>query len=123
MHADNPKSAPECAVSPSMPNRSILRRIGTAILAIGLAILVYGAAGFWLINALPPNGGANGRLPSLYVMGMGIVVTLLGLATRGLRFRAKGVPLGDESATGIPTIYGILLFVAILIALIVVISR
>ena len=103
--------------------RGVSRKIGTAILVLGLLILTYGAVGFWLINTLPPNGGAYGRLPSLYVTGVGIVVSVVGLAARGLRFGREDNRSSEGSRKGIPTIYGILGLVAILIILVFVISR
>jgi hypothetical protein len=93
---------------------------GMAILGAGLAILAYGAVGFWLINTLPPNGGANGRLPSLYVMGAGMVVAVVGLVVRDIR---AGGESQEGARRGIPASYGILGLLAILIILFLVISR
>src|SRR5262245_25130696 len=101
------------------PIRDVRRKVGMGILAAGLAILAYGAVGFWVINALPPNGGASGRLPSIYIMGAGIVVAVVGLAVRDFR----GGKSQEGSKQGIPAIYGIFGIVAMLIVLNFVISR
>ena len=89
-----------------------------AVLATGLVVLAYGAVGFWIINTLPPNGGASGRLPSLYVMGAGIVLSVVGLVARDFRDGR----ISQEDTQGIPASYGILGLVAILIILFFVIS-
>jgi hypothetical protein len=123
MDVDSPHSGLEGEPRASIPNRHVLRKIGTVVLAVGLAMLAYGAVAFWLINALPPNGGANGRLPSLYVMGIGIAVAIVGLIARGLRFGGKDDRNGQELRKGIPASYGILLLIAIIILLVFVISR
>lgn len=123
MRDDNPYRASEEDAVPSTPTRHVLRNIGTAILTVGLAILAYGAIGFWFINSLPPNGGASGRLPSLYVMAVGIVVAVVGLIARDLRIGRHVNPHDEVSRKGIPTSYGILGLLAIVIVVIFVISR
>jgi hypothetical protein len=97
--------------------------IGTLVLAAGLICLAHGAVGFWVIKSLPPNGGASGRLPSLYVMGAGISVAFVGLTVRGLRFSKNDGKSDKASPKGIPTLYGIIILFGILALLIFVISR
>ena len=123
MNPDNPYEAPNKMSSTTSQRRRILIAIGTGILLFGLAVLAYGATAFWLINSLPPNGGANGRLPSLYVMGIGIVVAVIGLIARDLRVGNKGNASADVASKEIPTSYGILFFIVILIIFFVVVSR
>jgi hypothetical protein len=101
----------------------MLNKIGTAILAAGLALLSYGAAGFWLINALPPNGGIYGRLPSIYVICAGSVIAVAGLSMRGLRFGKRGDLPGSGSSKRIPAAYGIVVLVALVAALFIAILR
>jgi hypothetical protein len=103
--------------------RQILRAIGTWILNVGLAALAYGALAFWIIPILPPNGGVNGRLPSLFVMLAGIVATLVGMVLRGVQLPWR--PSGQRTPTrkALPTSVGFLLILAIVIAVIVAISR
>jgi hypothetical protein len=102
--------------------RSIARTIGTAVLVAGLLLSAYGAVAFWLIQRLPPNGGASGRLPSLYVMGVGLAVSFIGLMARDLRFIGKRNPASASSQKAIPTSLGIFLILAIVIAAIAAIS-
>ena len=83
-------------------------------------MLTYGATAFWLINSLPPNSG-DSRLPSLYVMGLGFVITMAGLAIRSLRSDPNKPTSLDEKA--IPTRYGMIGLVAIIALLIFIISR
>jgi hypothetical protein len=123
MNADNPYEAPEDTVAGSTPARHVSKIIGTCVLVAGSAILAYGATAFWLIKTLPPNGGANGRLPSLYVMGAGIVVAVLGLVARDLRVSRKEDRSAGVSRNGIPASYGILILLAIMIIFFVVVSR
>ena len=123
MNADNPYEAPKDEVAARTPTRSVSRMIGTGVLVAGLAILAYGATAFWLINALPPNGGANGRLPSLYVMGAGISIAVVGLVARDLRLGRKDYQSTRVSRKGIPASYGILVLLAIVIILFFLISR
>jgi hypothetical protein len=121
MNSDNPYETPGEIASAGAPSRRSSKTLGTTLLLIGLAILVYGAIAFWLINSLPPNGGGKGRLPSLYVMGMGIVITLLGLAVRGLRGGKKG--LADKTGKGIRTSHGVLILIATVIVFILIFSQ
>ena len=109
-------------VRKSSYNRGILQTIGTVILLAGAAILAYGAAGFWLMPTLPPNGGVNGRLPSLYVLAGGMAVAFVGLVVRGFRVGSQNT-IRANSRQGIPALYGILALVAILILFIWVVSR
>ena len=66
----------------------MMTKVGSVILAIGIAALCYGALAFWVLPGLPPNGGNSGRLPSLYILFAGVALTLVGLAVRGLRTSA-----------------------------------
>ena len=85
--------------------QGVRKKYGTAILGAGIAVLAYGAVGFWIIKTLPPNGGPTGRLPSLYAMGGGILITIAGLVMRDYRGGSKS----QEGVRGkIPTSYGIL---------------
>ncbi len=104
MNSNDPQEASENKAMASTPTRRFLRTIGTGILGVGLTLLSYGAVGCWLIKSLPPISLGSGRLPSLYVMGVGIVLTVIGLATRDLRVsRSAG-----KSEKEIPTSYGVL---------------
>ncbi len=62
----------------------MIRMIGTVILLIGLAVTAYGAVAFFLVQSLPPNGGPNGRLPSVYILFGGMAGMFLGMVVRGL---------------------------------------
>ena len=100
-----------------------VQAIGTAVLIGGVVTLAYGALAFWVFPFLPPNGGVNGRLPSLYTLGIGIVATLVGLALRGLRSSRASASEAERPSKGIPTGIGILVLIAIIIAVFVAISR
>ena len=89
------------------------------MLTAGLGLLAYGAIAFWLIQTLPPNGPGRGRLPSVYVMGAGIVIAFLGLIVRDLRIRRK---TKDASPKGISTSFGILILLGMVIIFILVVS-
>jgi len=106
--------------TPTSGTRRIAKMVGTAVLGVGLAVLAYGAVAFWLIQALPPNS-VGSRLPSLYVMAAGIVVSLAGLVLRG--FDRNDNRATDAPKKGIPTSLGILVLLAIIIAAIVAISQ
>lgn len=123
MCSDNSRNVSVNDSQASTSCRYVLRRIGTAVLVAGLAVLAYGAVAFWLINNLPPNGGAWGRLPSVYVMGVGMVVALFGLTAREFRFRRKVDSSGKVTCRGIPTWLGVLVFLVIAALLVFVISR
>lgn len=90
-------------------------KIGAGVLILGLMVLAYGAVGFWLINNLPPNGGAQGRLPSLYVMGIGIVLSTIGLSIRGFRLSQNDNEASRGASKGVPSSVGILILIAILV--------
>jgi len=89
----------------------------------GLIVLAYGVMAFWLLPSLPPNGGAYGRLPSLYLMLSGIVTNLIGLAARSYDSSPKTNTPSSEAGRGIPSRYGLLLLVLIIIILSIVVSR
>jgi CDP-diglyceride synthetase len=66
------------------PFGAIMRdNIGKFVLAFGTVTLIYGVTAFWLLPNLPPNNPVTGRLPCLYVIGVGIVATVMGLALKG----------------------------------------
>ncbi|MBN1911213.1 MAG: hypothetical protein JW818_15820 [Pirellulales bacterium] len=115
MSSDNPFKTPKEDSSSSTPSRRPSNVLGTGILLVGLSVVAYGAVAFWLIQSLPPNGGGNGRLPSLYVMGVGIVVAVVGLIARDFRVGRKAKGSTSEARKGIPTVYGIIGLLAILI--------
>ena len=60
-------------------------KLGTGILLFGVVVLAYGAFAFFVNNNLPPNGAAQGRLPSLYLLFAGMAAMLVGTILRGLR--------------------------------------
>lgn len=122
MNANNPYESSETPAEHSSPPRPLRKTAGTAILIIGLMILAYGATAFWLLNFLPPNGGPTGRLPSLYVIGVGIITAIVGLVVRDLR-GGRGSRSTNDARHGIPTSYGIMGIVVVVILLIFVISR
>jgi hypothetical protein len=107
---------------PEGRGRRTTKIVGAAILAAGLICLVYGAVAFWLVQTLPPNGGPTGRLPSAYVMGVGMVIAILGLAIRDLRLVGGAKQRDGAPAKGIPTGVGLLLLAAMVIAMIIAIS-
>ncbi|AMV34945.1 hypothetical protein VN12_22655 [Pirellula sp. SH-Sr6A] len=107
----------------SKNNRSATRSIGTGLFLTGLAILAYGAIAFWIIKSLPPNGGPTGRLPSLYVIGVGIVAVLAGLAVRDLRTRHKNSVSTEGEKKSIPTSVGLLILALMLVLFFVVVSQ
>lgn len=63
----------------------MVRKAGTVILLLGVTATLYAACAFFLLQTLPPNDAMNGRLPSLYLLLIGMAVILLGTAIRGLR--------------------------------------
>ena len=123
MNSGNPYESPEDHATETRPAPHRPRAIGTVVLVAGLVILAYGAVAFWLVNSLPPNGGVQGRLPSVYVMGVGLVVAVAGLIARDFRAGGKSTSPTHSSPMGIPALYGILGLVAIMVVLFLVISR
>lgn len=123
MNSPNPYETTDRATAAPVPKRRLSRLVGAIVLAVGLIVLAYGVTAFWLLTSLPPNGGAYGRLPSLYLMLGGIVTTLIGLATRP----SAGRPANYDSSSGaFPSIrsrYGLLLILLIIIILFGVVSR
>src|SRR5262245_29849594 len=101
----------------------LAKAIGTSVLVLGLATLAYGALAFWVFPLLPPNGGVNGRLPSLYVMGAGIIAAVVGLTLRGWDSESRSEETAHVSRKSIPTGIGIAILFAIVVAVFVVISR
>jgi hypothetical protein len=100
----------------------MIKTPGGAILALGLLVLVYGIVACWRVPSLPPNGGPRGRLPSLYMIGVGIVITIAGLAARGGSRRGGSDPAAP-APRGIPAASGIVILLAILGGLFFLVSR
>jgi hypothetical protein len=115
---ENPYQSPQADTAREARRnpKTITTRIGTAILVLGLVALAYGAFTFWVMPSLPPNTAWSGRLPSLYCMGAGIFVTLIGLTLNSIQSST------NKGAT-VPTSLGILVLVAIVIAFFFVVSR
>lgn len=86
---NNPFDSPQSVGGKAAAGKSGAWKAGSAILLMGLALLVYGAIAFWVAPWLPPNGGPSGRLPSVYLLGAGVVVALAGMAVRDLRVGKK----------------------------------
>lgn len=82
-----PATRQDGAANASKQGAHKVRKLGTVILVLGVAVLVYGALAFFLVRSLPPNGGSAGRLPSLYVLFVGMGIMLFGAVVRGLRIR------------------------------------
>lgn len=122
MNSNNPYESPTPAPSPPSPTSKKLRLLATCVMVLSLALLAYGAVGFWLVPSLPPNGGVNGRLPSVYVMGVGILATMVGLVLRSL---ASPTAAEDSSGTKKTFLsrYGLVLLIVIMIVVGFVISR
>ena len=95
MDTNKPENTSESDARATNPIQTILRKIGMVVFIVGVVFLTYGAVAFWLINSLPPNGGANGRLPSLYLMAVGMIVTLIGLSVRGLPFGRQNAQISN----------------------------
>src|SRR4051812_45357860 len=112
--AENPYESPQAAPESRRSSFAIANSAATTIVVLGLAALAYGALGFWIVPALPPNSGWSGRLPSLYVMGGGMLAAVAGLATKSL-----AAPTAAKGA--VPTGVGLLVIAAV-IALIVAIA-
>lgn len=122
--ATNPYAPPtsEDDGPPKGPGRRVAKTVGAVILAAGLICLLYGAVAFWLVQTLPPNGGPTGRLPSVYVMGTGMVIAMIGLAVRDLRLAGGAKQQDGTPSKGIPTGVGLLLIAAMVLALIIAVS-
>ena len=125
MNTPNPYQPPDQNVSQPPSKRRVPQVIGIATLMIGLIVLGYGVVGFWLIPSLPPNGGIYGRIPSVSVMVAGMVTSLLGLMVRDFASRKLNShsPNPTREKSGIPTRYGLILILTIVIIFIVVIAR
>ena len=88
---ENPYRAPETpqeSAHSGPPVKAVtttIQKIGTAILLVGVIVEAYGAVAFFINTSLPPNGGASSRLPSLYVLFVGMGAMLLGVIVRGIR--------------------------------------
>jgi hypothetical protein len=117
MTEDNPynpyEASKETHLFANEPPSIGLKFAGGVVLLIGIILLGYGAAAFWWKPTLPPNNREFGRLPSVYVMGGGIAVSLIGLVMRTLgRGKSSQVAVQSKNQT---SVFGILLLVAILI--------
>ncbi len=117
MSDSNPYETQAGSTSTS-PAKTGLSLLGRLVLGVGLIALGYGGVAFWLLTNLPPNT-TDSRLPSLYVMGAGVVVTLVGLVLRGIAVPNKT----DSGRTGVPSWLGILILLAILAGFFAVVSR
>lgn len=95
MTTENPYESPSEHFTNGRPRQGF-KKLGTILLVVGIASLAYGAIGFWVVKSLPPNG-ASGRLPSVYVMGVGIVITLVGSTIRDFRVSGKKKPVPDQA--------------------------
>lgn len=68
----------------------MVKKIFTTLLIATILVTAYGAVAFFLVQTLPPNGGTNGRLPSLYIMLGGIIGMLVGAAGRNFKMSSRG---------------------------------
>lgn len=118
--SDNPYASPTASSDPSLGARrwSALKVLGTICLVVGLLGLVYGIVACFVIS-LPPNNPVSGRLPSIYIMGAGGVLSVIGFAMRDLRIAARS----GVAPKGVSSGVGILILVAILIGMFVWIAR
>lgn len=108
---ENPYKASSTEAPHSSLRMNLRRGIGTGVLVMGLLVLAYGAIALWIIPILPPNEPTTGRLNSLYVLGAGMIISLIGLAVRETRRSTRTVDGSPES--GVKTSVGLLvLFVA-----------
>ncbi len=119
---NDPQTSERYGLKTPPPTRRVLQLTGKFVLVIGGLILAYAAAAFWLFNELPPNDAIHGRLPSLYLMGAGIVIVVVGLIASDQRVNRRDKSPNEGSRKVIPTSYGIIGLVAILIILFFVIS-
>ncbi|MDZ7618795.1 MAG: hypothetical protein U1E05_17455, partial [Patescibacteria group bacterium] len=78
----------------------------------------YGAVACFLIS-LPLTGLLGGRLPSIYIMGAGGILSVVGFAMRDLRIDARS----GSAPKGVSSGFGILILVAIAIGMFVWIAR
>ncbi len=111
---ENPYDSPKPDANYPASRLGMRRKVGTGVLVVGIATLAYGAIAFWIIPALPPNELTTGRFNSLYVLGAGMITSLIGLAIRETRIRSKVT--ADSAGKGISTGVGLLvLFVVVII--------
>ena len=92
---------------------------GYIIQGIGVFIIAYGALAFFVFHGLPPNGGQQGRLPCIYLMGFGVVVFFIGAVLSS--FSNKGARNADKPR-GVPAGVGITIILLIVIAFILAIT-
>ena len=119
--SDNPYAAPVSTSASSCGQRwwSAFKVLGTICLAVGLLQLVYGALACFVIRNLPPNNAVSGRLPSIYIMGLGGILSVIGLAMRDLRIG----PQSGAGSKGVSSRIGFVILVAMVIGMFVWIAR
>lgn len=91
---------------------------GDILLWAGMLALTYGAVACFVIN-LPPNNPVSGRLPSIYIMAAGSVLSLVGLTMRNSLQSSSSA----KGAKKVSPLVGILILLAIMIAVVVAIAR
>jgi hypothetical protein len=118
--SNDPYEPPETASdSPSGHDRStVANPVGDILLWAGMLALTYGAVACFLIN-LPPNNPVSGRLPSIYIMAAGSVLSLVGLTMRN-SLQSSSSAKGTKRVS---PLIGILFLLAIMIAVVVAIAR
>jgi len=87
-----------------------------------MMVLAYGAIAFWVLPFLPPNSESEGRLPSLAVMGAGVLVTVVGLVLRSLTTSKDPEPNVNQPKK-IRAMYGVAILLGILGLVFFVITR
>lgn len=122
--SNDPYEPPETAAdsssdAPSGHDRSpVSNAVGDVLLWAGVLALTYGAVACFLIN-LPPNNPVSGRLPSIYIMAAGSVLSLVGLTMRNSLQSSSSA----KGAKKVSPLVGILILLAIMIAVVVAIAR
>lgn len=118
--SNDPYEPPETVSdSPSGHDGSpVSNAVGDVLLWAGVLALTYGAVACFVIN-LPPNNPVSGRLPSIYIMAAGSVLSLVGLTMRN-SLQSSSNARGTKKVS---PLVGILILVAIIIAVIVAIAR
>ncbi len=120
MNGDNPYESTRNASRLSTGRPSLSRKFATVALGIGFLFHAFDVTGFGLTNSLPPRGGANGRLPCHFAMGMGMVVSIDRLEFRDQRCVRTNK---SNSPVGILTQFGVVDLLAILGRMIFVATR
>ncbi|WP_461505859.1 hypothetical protein [Rhodopirellula baltica] len=122
MTQHQPYESPSVPTESAAPSKSLLGKIATGVLTLGLMVLAYGAIAFWVLPFLPPNSESEGRLPSLTVMGVGVLVTVVGLVLRSLTTSKDPEPNVNQPKK-IPAMYGVAILLGILGLVFFVITR